>query len=86
MPGPRMRHNRMTAKALASREPLRYVRASTGSLVEAVEPQIRMLLAEFPDTPTSVIMERVAWERGRTVWGTVTNAAATVASGTWLVG
>ncbi|WP_285702230.1 helix-turn-helix domain-containing protein, partial [Actinomadura sp. NBRC 104412] len=46
-------------KALASHEPPRYVRAVKGSIVDAVEPQIRALLAEFPDMPTSVIMERV---------------------------
>ncbi|WP_425303281.1 IS21 family transposase [Nocardia wallacei] len=32
------------------------------------EPQIRALLAEFPDMPTTVIMERVGWQRGRTVF------------------
>ncbi len=55
-------------KALACHEPPRYVRASAGSVVDAVEPQIRVLLAEFPDMPTSVIMERVGWERGKTVF------------------
>jgi hypothetical protein len=42
--------------------PARYVRASA---VDAVEPEIRLLLAEFPAVPTAVIMERVGWERGR---------------------
>jgi transposase len=55
-------------KALASHEPPRYVRVSAGSVVDAVEPQIRALLAEFPDMPTSVIMERVGWTRGKTVF------------------
>jgi transposase len=55
-------------KALASHEAPRYVRASTGSVVDAVEPQIRALLAEFPRMPTSVIMERVGWARGKTVF------------------
>jgi transposase len=55
-------------KALASHEPPRYVRAAAGSVVDAVEPQIRALLAEFPDMPTSVIMERVRWARGKTVF------------------
>jgi transposase len=55
-------------KALASHEPPRYVRAAKGSIVDAVEPQIRALLAEFPDMPTSVIMERVGWCRGKTVF------------------
>lgn len=48
--------------------PPRYVRASVGSIVDAVEPHIRALLAEFPDMPTSVIMERVGWARGKTVF------------------
>lgn len=55
-------------KALASHEPPRYQRAAKGSIVDAVEPQIRALLAEFPDMPTTVIMERVGWTRGKTVF------------------
>ncbi|WP_091331381.1 IS21 family transposase [Micromonospora aurantiaca (nom. illeg.)] len=55
-------------KALASHEPPRYQRAAKGSIVDAVEPQIRALLAEFPDMPTTVIMERVGWIRGKTVF------------------
>ncbi|WP_189244238.1 IS21 family transposase [Planobispora rosea] len=55
-------------KALASHEPPRYMRAGKGSIVDAVEPQIRELLAEFPDMPTSVIMERVGWSRGKSVF------------------
>jgi transposase len=38
-------------KALASDEPPRYQRASKGSIVDAVESQIRVLLAEFPQMP-----------------------------------
>jgi len=55
-------------KALARHEPPRYVRVAAGSVVDAVEPQVRVLLAEFPDMPTSVIMERVEWARGKTVF------------------
>nr|WP_205831237.1 IS21 family transposase [Microbispora sp. CL1-1] len=55
-------------KALASHEPPRYVRSGKGSIVDAVEPRIRALLAEFPDMPTSVVMERVGWSRGKTVF------------------
>lgn len=55
-------------KAVASHEPPRYQRAAKGSFVDAVEPQIRALLAEFPDMPTTVIMERVGWTRGKTVF------------------
>jgi transposase len=55
-------------KALGSHEPPKYVRASAGSIVDTVEPQIRVLLAEFPELPTSVIMERFRWDRGKTVF------------------
>jgi transposase len=55
-------------KALASHEPPKYARAGAGSAVDGFEPRIRALLAEFPDMPTSVIMERVGWMRGKTVF------------------
>lgn len=55
-------------KALGSHEPPKYERAAKGSIVDAVEPQIRALLAEFPEMPATVIMERVGWERGKTVF------------------
>jgi transposase len=55
-------------RALASHEPPRYRRAARGSIVDAVEPRVRALLAEFPDMPTTVIMERVGWTRGKTVF------------------
>jgi hypothetical protein len=54
-------------KAVISHEPPRYVRAGAGSAVDGFEPQVRALLAEFPEMPTSVIMERVGWARGKTV-------------------
>jgi transposase len=54
-------------KALATHEPPRYVRAGRGSIVDAVEPQVRALLAEFPEMPSTVIMERIGWARGKTV-------------------
>lgn len=54
-------------RALASDEPPRYRRAAKGSIVDAVEPQIRALLGEFPDMPSTVIAERVGWSRGKTV-------------------
>ena len=38
-----------------------------GSVVDAVEPQIRGLLAEWPDMPVPVIAERISWQRGLTV-------------------
>jgi transposase len=54
-------------KALASDGPPRYQRVAKGSIVDAVEPQIRALLQEFPDLPSTVILERVGWTRGKTV-------------------
>ena len=42
-------------EALRSDAPPKYERARTGSLVDAVEPQIRELLAEFPSMPTVVM-------------------------------
>jgi transposase len=54
-------------RALAAHEPPRYERARKGSIVDAVEPQVRALLREFPDMPSTVIMERIGWTRGKTV-------------------
>jgi transposase len=65
----RLKMSRNTVKkALASDSPPRYQRAAKGSIVDVVEPQIRALLAEFPEMPTTVIMERVGWDRGKTVF------------------
>lgn len=36
--------------------------------MDEFEPRIRALLAEFPDMPSTVIMERVGWTRGKTVF------------------
>jgi transposase len=64
----RLKMSRTTVKkALASDSPPRYQRTPKASIVDAVEPQIRALLAEFPDMPSTVIMERVGWTRGKTV-------------------
>lgn len=38
-------------KALVCLEPPKYVRAPKGSIVDAVEPQVRPLLAESPEIP-----------------------------------
>jgi transposase len=38
------------------------------SVVDAVEPQIRALLAQWPSMPTTVIAERVGWQRSMTVF------------------
>jgi transposase len=53
--------------ALRSDAPPTYERAGPGSIVDAVEPRIRELLAEFPDMPATVIAERIGWERSLTV-------------------
>ena len=63
--------SRNTVKpALASDEPPRYQRAAKGSAVDAFEPAIRALLAEFPDMPATVIAERVGWTRSISVFRT----------------
>jgi hypothetical protein len=54
-------------RALAAEGPPKYVRPPKGSVVDAVEPQIRGLLAEWPDMPVPVIAERIGWQRGLTV-------------------
>jgi transposase len=54
-------------KALGSHQPPRYERAGRGSVVDAVEPQVRALLSEFPEMPSTVIAERIGWTRGKTV-------------------
>ncbi|GAA2437060.1 IS21-like element ISMbo1 family transposase [Actinomadura vinacea] len=54
-------------RALAADEPPKYRRVSKGSIVDAVEPQIRALLEEFPDMPATVIAERIGWDRSMTV-------------------
>ena len=53
--------------ALRAQEPPRYERAATGSIVDAVEPQIVGLLREFPSMPATVIAERIGWSRSLTV-------------------
>jgi transposase len=53
--------------ALASGGPPMYVRKRAGSIVDAVEPQIRELLKAYPGMPATVIVERIGWDRGLTV-------------------
>jgi hypothetical protein len=55
------------AKALASERPPKYERAPAGSLVDAVEPRIRLLLAEHPSMPATVIAERIGWVHSLTI-------------------
>ena len=54
-------------RAVRSPEPPRYVRKPAGSIVDAVEPQIRLLLNDTPEMPVPVIAERIGWTRGLTV-------------------
>jgi transposase len=57
-----------TAKrALAADGPPRYQRPARGSIVDAVEPRIRELLAAWPAMPATVIAERIGWTRSLTV-------------------
>jgi transposase len=56
--------SRNTAKrALASDRPPKYERPPKGSIVDAVEPQIRELLKVYPTMPSTVIAERIGWIR-----------------------
>lgn len=54
-------------RALTSQQPPHYQRAGRGSIVDAVEPQIRELLASWPRMPATVIAERIGWDRSITV-------------------
>ena len=54
-------------RALSAAEPPVYRRPAHGSIVDAVDPQIRALLKEFPEMPATVIAERIGWERSLTV-------------------
>jgi transposase len=49
--------------AVASDGPPKYTRPARGSIVDAVEPQIREILAVYPAMPATVIAERIGWTR-----------------------
>jgi hypothetical protein len=53
--------------ALASDVPPRYERGPVGSLVDVYESRVRMLLAEFPSMPATVIAERIGWPHSSSV-------------------
>jgi transcriptional regulator with XRE-family HTH domain len=55
------------ATALKSDAPPRYERRPAGSLVDAVEPRVRLLLAEHPRMPATVIAERIGWQHSLTI-------------------
>jgi transposase len=52
---------------LRSDAPPKYERSLQGSIVDAVEAEIRELLRDTPDMPATVIAERIGWDRGMTV-------------------
>ena len=54
-------------RALASDSPPAYRRPPRGSVVDAVELQVRELLSETPTMPATVIAERIDWSHGLTV-------------------
>jgi transposase len=54
-------------EALRSTEPPRYRREGGGSLVDAVDGELRVLLGEFPSMPATVIAERIGWSHGMTI-------------------
>lgn len=54
-------------RALAADGPPQYQRPAKGSIVDAVEPQIRELLKKWPTMPATVIAERIGWTRPLTV-------------------
>jgi transposase len=66
--GRRLHLSRNTVRAaLRSSSPPRYGRRPMPSAVDAVEPDIRRLLAATPMMPATVIAERIGWRRGMTV-------------------
>ena len=54
-------------RALARDAPPKYERAAKGSLVDAVEQEVRALLAGCPTMPATVIAERIGWEHSLTI-------------------
>jgi hypothetical protein len=52
--------------ALRRDDPPAYQRERRPWAVDAVEPQIRELLAAWPRMPATVIAERIGWDRGGT--------------------
>ena len=50
-------------RALAADGPPIYQRPPRGSIVDAVEPLVRELLQAWPTMPTTVIAERIGWDR-----------------------
>ena len=53
--------------ALRADTPPSTMRGPRGSLVDAVEPRVRVLLAEHPRMPATVIAERIGWTHSLTI-------------------
>ena len=53
--------------ALASDRAPEYSRPVRGSLVDAVEPEVRKLLRATPRMPATVIAEQIGWEHSITI-------------------
>jgi len=53
--------------ALGADRPPKYERTPKGSLVDAVESQIRALLKEYPRMPATVIAQRIGWTHSITI-------------------
>ena len=63
-----MRVGRNTVRrALEAEGPPKYQRPRRGSLVDAVQPQVRELLQAWPKMPATVIAERVGWSHSLTI-------------------
>jgi transposase len=54
-------------RALRASEPPKYERKRAGSIVDAVDGQVRALLKDTPDMPATVIAQRIGWTRGLSV-------------------
>jgi transposase len=54
-------------RALRASELPKYERQGPGSMVDAVEPRIRLLLKDYPAMPATVIAERIGWAHSITV-------------------
>jgi transposase len=54
--------------ALRSDRPPIYERAAKGSIVDAVDGELRALLAQHPRMPATVLAERIGWMGGMTVF------------------
>lgn len=64
---PHLTSPRGVRAALRSDKPAKYERAAKGSLVDAVEPQIRQQLALDPKMPATVNAERIGWTNSLTI-------------------